>query len=98
MEQKKGPIVIFMLGGPGSGKGTQCNLLHDRYAFNHLSAGDLLRAQRKRVGSENGALIQKYIDEGKIVPSQITIGLLENAMRDIGWEEGRFLIDGFPRN
>jgi UMP-CMP kinase len=50
------------------------------------------------VGSENGALIQKYIDEGKIVPSQITIGLLENAMRDIGWEEGRFLIDGFPRN
>jgi len=70
------PVVIFILGGPGSGKGTQCQLLNENYKFHHLSAGDLLRAERKKEGSENGALIQKYIDEGKIVPSQITIALL----------------------
>lgn len=73
---EKGPTVIFMLGGPGSGKGTQCELFRDHFKFHHLSAGDLLRAERKKEGSENGALIQKYIDEGKIVPSQITIALL----------------------
>jgi UMP-CMP kinase len=51
-----------MLGGPGSGKGTQCKLFHDQFNFTHLSAGDLLRAERKKEGSVNGALIQKYID------------------------------------
>lgn len=57
----QGPTVIFMLGGPGSGKGTQCQLLHDHFNFHHLSAGDLLREERKKEGSENGALIEKYI-------------------------------------
>ena len=98
MHSEKGPIVIFILGGPGSGKGTQCELIQTNFKFHHLSAGDLLRAERNKPGSENGALIQKYIDEGKIVPSQITIALLEQAMKEKGWENGKFLIDGFPRN
>ena len=59
---QKGPTVIFILGGPGSGKGTQCQLIHDHFKFNHLSAGDLLRAERSKKDSANGALIQKYID------------------------------------
>lgn len=51
------PIVIFILGGPGSGKGTQSDLIRSNFKFVHLSAGDLLRAERKKEGSENGALI-----------------------------------------
>jgi UMP-CMP kinase len=58
----------------------------------------LLRAERKKPGSQNGALIQKCIDDGKIVPSQITIALLEEAMKELGWSNGKFLVDGFPRN
>jgi len=102
--------VIFVLGGPGAGKGTQCSKLVKDYNFCHLSAGDLLRAEQTREGSEYGELIRTIIREGKIVPSHVTLKLLENAMgealkkrnseKEKGWEneEGRFLIDGFPRN
>ena len=87
--------VVFVLGGPGAGKGTQCaNLVRD-YGFQHLSAGDLLRAEQARPGSEFGELIKGYIKDGKIVPMEVTVALLENAMRD-GIEKGntKFLIDG----
>jgi UMP-CMP kinase len=60
-----------------------------------LIAGDLLREERQRPGSEYGDLINDYIKEGKIVPMEITISLLENAMKKVGGT--RFLIDGFPR-
>jgi UMP-CMP kinase len=63
--------------------------------FEHLSAGDLLREERAS-GSENGDLIESYIKEGKIVPVEITIKLLENAM--VKSVNNDFLIDGFPRN
>jgi UMP-CMP kinase len=91
--------VVFVLGGPGAGKGTQCaNIVRD-YGFVHLSAGDLLREEQKRPGSEYGQLIANYIAEGKIVPQEITIALLQNAMKKTISETGvrRFLIDGFPR-
>ncbi|KAF9433527.1 hypothetical protein BGZ76_009317 [Entomortierella beljakovae] len=87
--------VIFVLGGPGAGKGTQCAHLVDDYGFVHLSAGDLLRAEQERPGSQYGELIKSYIKEGKIVPMEVTIALLENAMIASG--QTRFLIDGFPR-
>lgn len=48
MHSNHKPSVIFVLGGPGSGKGTQCELFHKNYHLNHLSAGDLLRAERKK--------------------------------------------------
>ncbi|KAL2821042.1 adenylate kinase-domain-containing protein [Aspergillus granulosus] len=97
--------VVFLLGGPGSGKGTQSvNLVRD-YGFTHLSAGDLLRAEQVRPESQYGELIKSYIREGKIVPMEITVALLSNAMADKLAEDGtgstggkaRFLIDGFPR-
>ncbi|KAL8694162.1 MAG: hypothetical protein Q9218_001159 [Villophora microphyllina] len=94
--------VIYVLGGPGAGKGTQCaNLVRD-YGFKHLSAGDLLRAEQDRPDSQFGNMIKEYIRDGKIVPMEVTVHLLENAMtEDIkGRQEGhqsRFLIDGFPR-
>jgi UMP-CMP kinase len=63
-----------------------------------LSAGDLLRAERQKPDSKNGKLIEEYIVNGKIVPSEITVALLEEAMVESGIKGGRFLIDGFPRN
>lgn len=98
--------VIFVLGGPGAGKGTQCARLVQDFNFCHLSAGDLLRAEQDREGSTYGDLIKTCIREGTIVPMEVTIKLLEAAMLDacktksgLGWEDGkgRFLIDGFPR-
>ncbi|KAH8382533.1 hypothetical protein KR009_004005 [Drosophila setifemur] len=90
------PRVVFVLGGPGAGKGTQCSKIVDRFQFTHLSAGDLLREERSREGSEFGNLIEDYIRNGKIVPVEVTCSLLENAMKASG--KSRFLIDGFPRN
>uniref|UniRef100_A0A0W0FG73 Uridylate kinase n=1 Tax=Moniliophthora roreri TaxID=221103 RepID=A0A0W0FG73_MONRR len=99
--------VIFVLGGPGAGKGTQCARLVQDFDFSHLSAGDLLRAEQNREGSEYGKLIQTCIKEGTIVPMEVTVKLLQNAMTAAiegkkngeGWNDGRgrFLIDGFPR-
>lgn len=91
--------VIFVLGGPGSGKGTQCaNLVRD-FKFVHLSAGDLLRAEQNKKESQYGELIKHHIKEGLIVPQEITIKLLENAITESVKENGskNFLIDGFPR-
>ncbi|KAL2904277.1 UMP-CMP kinase 3, partial [Bienertia sinuspersici] len=87
--------VIFVLGGPGSGKGTQCTNIVENFGYTHLSAGDLLRAEIKS-GSENGTMIQNMIKEGKIVPAEVTIKLLQKAIQESGNE--KFLIDGFPRN
>ena len=89
------PKFVFVLGGPGCGKGTNCTKLKQTFGFTHLSAGDLLRAEQKREGSKVGALIKEYISEGKIVPSSITIGLLKEAMESN--RGATFLIDGFPR-
>lgn len=93
--------VVFVLGGPGAGKGTQCERLVKDFNFCHLSAGDLLRAEQNREGSEYGDLIKTCIREGTIVPMEVTMKLLENAMKVIlttrDTDHGKFLIDGFPR-
>merc|ERR1711862_77401 len=94
--------VVFILGGPGSGKGTQCEKITQKYKnWVHLSAGDLLRAERKKSNSELSKIINTNIAEGKIVPSEITVQLLYNAMIEEYNKEQKtmnFLIDGFPRN
>ncbi|KAF8609867.1 UMP-CMP kinase [Ceratobasidium sp. AG-I] len=100
-------MVIYVLGGPGAGKGTQCARIVQDFGFVHLSAGDLLREEQKREGSQFGALISEHIRNGTIVPMEVTVKLLENAIRHqlsqphpgAGWENGhgRFLVDGFPR-
>lgn len=90
--------VVFVLGGPGSGKGTQCENIVRDYNFTHLSAGDLLREEQNREGSQFGDLIKDYIKSGRIVPQEITIALLKQAMeREIANGTPNFLIDGFPR-
>ena len=87
--------VVFVLGGPGSGKGTQCSRIKEQFAYEHLSAGDLLRAE-KETGSEVAEMINTYIKEGKIVPAEVTVGLLKTAMQKS--KSRKFLIDGFPRS
>ncbi|SCV02375.1 LANO_0F17392g1_1 [Lachancea nothofagi CBS 11611] len=90
--------VIFVLGGPGAGKGTQCaNLVKDHH-FVHLSAGDLLRAEQNREGSKYGEMIKHYIREGQIVPQEVTVALLQQAIQE-NYDKGnkKFLVDGFPR-
>ncbi|EFA78190.1 UMP-CMP kinase [Heterostelium album PN500] len=94
MESKK-PIVVFVLGGPGSGKGTQCaNIVRD-FGYVHLSAGDLLRAEQAS-GSEYGEMIATMIKNGEIVPSIVTVNLLKKAI--LSDTTKNYLVDGFPRN
>ncbi|XP_043555182.1 UMP-CMP kinase [Chiloscyllium plagiosum] len=95
------PKVVFVLGGPGAGKGTQCVKIVKKYGYTHLSAGDLLRSEQSKEGTQYGELIDSYIKEGKIVPVEITIKLIKKAMDEKMAQDAAkntFLIDGFPRN
>ncbi|KAF7035685.1 hypothetical protein CFC21_046508 [Triticum aestivum] len=87
--------VVFVIGGPGSGKGTQCAKIVSHFGFTHLSAGDLLREEVKS-DTEQGTMIKNLMHEGKLVPSEIIVRLLLKAMLASG--NDKFLIDGFPRN
>ena len=89
------PKVIFVLGGPGAGKGTQCERLARDFGMSHLSAGELLRKERES-GSPDGELIENCIRNGVIVPVRITLSLLKRALETSACS--RFLVDGFPRN
>ena len=86
--------IIFVLGGPGSGKGTQCERLVEKYGVKHLSAGDLLRAEVAS-GSEVGQQCQEIMKEGQLVPTEVTLGLIKKAMASSS--QKTFIIDGFPR-
>ena len=90
--------VVFVLGGPGAGKGTLCHHLTVNFPgeWVHLSAGDLLRLERSKPGSALAESINKIINDGGIVPADVTVGLLSAAMAASGSK--KFLIDGFPRN
>lgn len=91
-------LVVFVLGGPGAGKGTQCaNIVRD-YGMLHLSSGDLLRKEVED-RTERGKQIDEYMKDGKLVPGEWVIELLHNAIMKGGGSEypGGFLIDGYPR-
>lgn len=91
--------VIFVLGGPGSGKGTQSELMKEHYPVSHQSVGQLLRDVDPN--SPDAKLIQEKLKEGLIVPVQVSLNLLHQAMQQQAREQGRqtiFLVDGFPRN
>jgi UMP-CMP kinase family protein len=87
---------FFILGGPGSGKGTNCERLVEEFGFKHFSAGDLLREEGKKE-SELGDMIRSVLAKCEIVPSEVTVSLLRNAIANAGEGQTGFLIDGFPR-
>lgn len=91
------PETVFILGGPGAGKGTQCELISKEYSIPHISAGDCLREEQANPNSPYSKLIDECIRDGRIVPVRITLTLLLRKMLLAGFR-GLFLIDGFPRN
>ena len=86
-------IIIF--GPPGCGKGTQSNLIIDKYKLIHLSTGDIFRKNITK-NTELGKLAKKYMDEGKLVPDRVTIDMLNQEMKHFLDSKG-FIFDGFPR-
>lgn len=93
------PNVVFVLGGPGAGKGTMCELAESQLGWVHLSTGDLLRAEREANGP-HAATIEEIIAAGNLVPSTIVVKLLRDAMEKTTRLTGNrnFLLDGFPRS
>ncbi|GLT39777.1 hypothetical protein SLA2020_139500 [Shorea laevis] len=89
------PFITFVLGGPGSGKGTQCEKIVETFGFRHLSAGDLLRREIASK-SKDGSMILNIVKDGKIVPSEVTVKLIQREMESS--DNHQFLIDGFPRS
>ena len=93
--------IVFVLGGPGSGKGTQCKRLVDKYSgLQHLSVGDVLRAERALPGSEYADTIAENMRLGRVGPMEITVKLLSRAMSQAAAAHGinTFLIDGISRS
>ena len=93
------PNVVFVLGGPGTGKGTMCKVAEMQLGWTHLSTGDLLRAERQTNGP-HASVIEQSIAAGRLVPNEIVARLLGQAMEKNTRTTGNtnFLIDGFPRS
>lgn len=93
------PNVMFVLGGPGAGKGTMCELAEIQLGWTHLSAGGLLRAEEAS-GGPCSDIIKQCIAAGALVPTEITVRLLKQAMERTTRSTGKrnFLVDGFPRS
>lgn len=87
-------IVIF--GAPGSGKGTQSNLLIEKYGLEHISTGDVLRNEIKK-GTELGKTAQGFIDNGQLIPDDLMISILASVYDAFGKDHKGVIFDGFPR-
>ena len=86
-------IVIF--GAPGSGKGTQSERIVEKYGINHISTGDVLRAEIKN-GTELGKTAKGYIDQGQLIPDELMIDILARVFDSFKDSKG-VIFDGFPR-
>ncbi|MFT7591042.1 MAG: adenylate kinase [bacterium] len=86
-------IIIF--GPPGAGKGTQSTMLLEEFRLIHLSTGDVFRANIKGE-TELGVLAKSYMDNGELVPDEVTIAMVEDYLKDNSAANG-FIFDGFPR-
>uniref|UniRef100_A0A087XZU7 Adenylate kinase isoenzyme 1 n=1 Tax=Poecilia formosa TaxID=48698 RepID=A0A087XZU7_POEFO len=89
-------FVLMSLGGPGSGKGTQCEKIVAKYGYTHLSSGDLLRAEVAS-GSERGKQLQAIMQKGELVPLDTVLDMIKDAMIAKADVSKGFLIDGYPR-
>ena len=85
---------VVLLGPPGAGKGTQAKRLTELYGVRHISTGDLFRSSVQQ-GTDLGRLAKTYMDRGELVPDEVTVRMLAEALRRA--EGGGFILDGFPR-
>jgi len=87
-------VRIVLLGAPGAGKGTQCKRIVEKYGLLHLSSGDILR-QERAAGSALGKKAQKYMDSGELVPDDVIVEMMTDAIKKTS--QAGFVLDGFPR-
>lgn len=90
-------LNIVLFGPPGAGKGTQAQFLIDKYQLVHLSTGDLFRKNIGE-GTELGKLAKSYMDKGELVPDQVTVDMLKDAVESNKSGAKGFIFDGYPRN
>lgn len=88
-------MKIVMLGAPGAGKGTQAKMIAEKYGIPHISTGDIFRANIKN-GTELGMEAKKYMDQGLLVPDELTVRILLDRVAKQDCKEG-YVLDGFPR-
>lgn len=88
-------MKIIMLGAPGAGKGTQAKMIADKYSVPHVSTGDILRANIKN-GTELGKEAKKFMDQGLLVPDELTVKILLDRVAQEDCKNG-YVLDGFPR-
>ncbi len=88
-------MKIIMLGAPGAGKGTQAAMIAEKYGIPHISTGDIFRANIKN-GTELGKEAKTYMDEGKLVPDELTVRILLDRVAQDDCKNG-YVLDGFPR-
>eukprot|EP00567_Pseudictyota_dubia_P013534 CAMPEP_0197449118 /NCGR_PEP_ID=MMETSP1175-20131217/20151_1 /TAXON_ID=1003142 /ORGANISM="Triceratium dubium, Strain CCMP147" /LENGTH=368 /DNA_ID=CAMNT_0042981135 /DNA_START=63 /DNA_END=1169 /DNA_ORIENTATION=- len=90
------PIKIIIAGAPASGKGTQCEVIKEKYGVVHLSTGDMLR-EAVAQGTEVGLAAKDYMDAGKLVPDEVIIGVVKDRLDQPDCQSSGWLLDGFPR-
>ena len=88
-------MKIIMLGAPGAGKGTQAKMIAEKYSIPHISTGDIFRANIKG-GTELGMEAKKYMDQGQLVPDELTVKILLDRVANDDCKNG-YVLDGFPR-
>lgn len=88
-------MKIIMLGAPGAGKGTQAKMIAEKYSIPHVSTGDIFRANIKN-GTELGKEAKKYMDQGLLVPDELTVKILLDRVAQDDCKNG-YVLDGFPR-
>ena len=88
-------MKIIMLGAPGAGKGTQAKMIAEKYSIPHISTGDIFRANIKN-GTELGKEAKTYMDQGKLVPDELTVKILLDRVAADDCKNG-YVLDGFPR-
>ena len=88
-------MKIIMLGAPGAGKGTQAKMIAEKYSVPHVSTGDIFRANIKN-GTELGMEAKKYMDQGLLVPDELTVRILLDRVAKDDCKNG-YVLDGFPR-
>ena len=88
-------MKLIMLGAPGAGKGTQAKKIAEKYQIPHISTGDIFRANIK-AGTELGMKAKSFMDQGQLVPDEVTIGMLLDRISQDDSKNG-YVLDGFPR-